>query len=260
MNAATAHGGELSVIKLKHRTAEDIIQVIKPHLGPGDSISGQKYVIFLNTTPENLVRIKSIINTLDRALRQLLITVVQGENAQTALDSVDASGNVSIGDHSKVKFGRQPQPEDTIAVTGRSAQAGQSDTDIQQVRVQEGTSARIYIGLSVPVSEGRTGTRQYGRAVEYREIRTGFEVLPRLSGDRFVLNIASQRESAASAGQGVVDTQQIQTRIQGRLNAWIDIGGILGETQGREAGPIYRKEEKLKNRTQVFIKLVEIGP
>jgi len=256
-----AHCGQLSIIDLKNRTADEIIRIIQPLLGPGDTISGKKNVIFLTTTPERLARIQAIIRNLDKKIRQVKITVVQGQNAREAMASVDVSGNISIGDNAKIKFGRNPQPEDTISITGRSGQSGQSSEDIQQVSVQEGMSAIIYFGQSIPVSS-RTTTPNHGgqgeNFVEFREVRTGFKVKPRLAGDRFVLDIVSQSESTPSVQHGVVDAQQIQTQIQGKLDEWIEISGILSAGQWRETGIAYDDEINKKNLRQVFLKIAEV--
>ena len=95
---AIASGGQVAVIELKNRPADELIPVISPFLGPGDTLSGQDNLLFLSTTPENLARIQSIIAHLDQALQQLAITVVQGENAIDRLSTIDISGSVIIGD------------------------------------------------------------------------------------------------------------------------------------------------------------------
>jgi hypothetical protein len=88
--SAIASGGQMAVIELKHRPADDVIPVISPFLGPGDSLSGQDSLLFLNTTPENLTRIRSIIaGSCSSHSRQLAITVGQGDNAIDQLRWVD---------------------------------------------------------------------------------------------------------------------------------------------------------------------------
>ena len=112
-----AFGGQMAVIELKHRPAEDVIPAIAPFLGPGDALSGQDFLLFLNTTPENLTRFRSIIAHLDQASRQLAIMVVQGENAVDQLRAVELSGSVVIGNGATVGMGnpRNP-PHDSITV------------------------------------------------------------------------------------------------------------------------------------------------
>ena len=125
-------------------------------------------------------------------------------------------------------------------------------------------AAFFYIGQSIPIPLQATAPKLPGRrpdnVVEYRNVRTGFRAVPRLSGDRFVLDITSQRESSFSSRHGVVDAQQIQTQIHGRLNEWIDIAGILGLRQVGETGWVYDDQIQQKNQHPVYLKMVELSP
>jgi len=257
---ASGHGGELGIIELRHRTADEVVRIVTPLLGPDDAISGKGYVVILTGAPDNIARIESIIRNLDRPSRQLLIIVVQGENAREAMASVDVSGNVSIGDDTRIEFGRNPQPENTVSVTGRSDRSAQRSMDVQKVRAREGLAAFIYIGQSIPVSTQAGDPRVHGSRIVFRDVKTGFRVVPRLSGDHFVLDIASQQESTPSARQGAVAAQRIQTQVQGRLNQWLDIGGILGIRRKSDTGFIYSDGRQKKSNSSIFLKIVEVAP
>jgi hypothetical protein len=254
---ASAHCGQLRIIELKHRTAGEIIRIVKPLLGPDDTISGKRYTILLTAAPENLSRIEAVIRTLDRAPRQLMIIVVQGQHAREALASVDVSGNVSIGDQTRLTFGRKPLSPGTVSAAGRREASGLRNVDIQRLRVQEGLPAFITIGQSIPVSTRAIDPRSNGDEVVYQELRTGFRVVPRLTGDRFILDITSQRDASSPSEYGTVATQQIQTQAQGKLNEWIEIGAVLGLGQQRAGGLVYSDQQRRKSRTQVFLTVVE---
>ena len=260
-SASAAEGEQLRIIDLKHRTAAEIIRVVQPLLGPEDTISGKAYVVFLTAAPENLARIESIIRRLDKPSRQLLIIVVQGEDAREALGSIDISGNLSIGDNTRVEFGRNPQQKDSVSITGRGDRSAQRNVDIQKIKTREGSAAVIYVGQSIPVSLQSVAPRPQGNlsdgSVVFKEVRTGFRVLPRLSGNHYVLDITSQRESTLTAGRGAVESQQIQTQVQGRLNQWLDIGGVLGVRQLRSTGLVYDDRTGKQSRGGVYLKVVE---
>ena len=218
---------QLTIIELKYLPANEILPVIRPFLASGETLTGSRYTLFLNSTPETASRIRSIVSTLDKAPRELMITVVQGKNVREILSSVDVSGNLTFGNNANIVFGRNPQESDSISVTGRTGESFRRDSNIQHVRVQEGLPATLFIGQSIPVSP-----LQYGRGdrshVGYQHVMSGFRVLTRLSNDRFILDIASQGGSSTSNVHQGVGYQQIQTQIQGRLGQWLDIGGVLG--------------------------------
>lgn len=258
---ACAYGGQLAVIELKHRPADEVIPVISPFLGPTDTLSGQDYLLFLNTTPEILTQIRSIIAHLDQASRQLAVTVVQGENAIERLRAVDISGKISIGEHVTVGVGdRQGQPEDSINLGAHSHRTATNGNDIQRVLVQEGASAAIYVGVSapVPMASPKHQGMSYHQIQAYREIFTGIHVTPRISGDRVTLGIESQHDQPA--GDGVAHIQHIQTQVQGHLNEWIEIGSILQATNRKATGLVHRDSSQQSSQRQVFVKVEEIHP
>ena len=255
----SAYCGQLRIIELKHRTADEIIRIVRSQLGPDDTISGKGYVVFLTAADENVTRIESIIRTLDAPSRQLLITVVQGENAREALASVDISGNVSIGDNARVEFGRNPQPDNTVAVKGRSSETRKNNVDIQRLRAQEGLPAFIYIGQLVPVSTRTVAPQSRQNRTAFRETKTGVRLVARLSGDRFVLDIETQRDIISPTTRGAVATQQIQTQVHGRVGEWVDIGGVIEAGQWRESGIAYSDENRRQRQRPVFIRVNEIA-
>ena len=261
--SAIASGGQMAVIELKHRPADDVIPVISPFLGPGDTLSGQDYFLFLSTTPENLTRIRSIIAHLDQASQQLAITVVQGENAIDQLRSVDITGSVAIGDGVTLGVGDpRNQPHDSIAVDARSSQRTRRSSDFQQVLVQNGATATVYLGLSLPVavdSPTHKGMR-YHQIQGYREMLTGARVTPRISGNRVTLEIEVRQDQPSGDSPEVVHTQQIQTQIQARLDEWIDIGSILGVSNRQDAGLINRSSSQQSGQRHVFVKVAMVHP
>jgi hypothetical protein len=255
-----AHSGQLAVIELNHRRADDVIPVITPFLGAGDTLSGKDGLLFLNTTPENLARIQEIIAHLDQTTRQLAITVVQGENALDTLGALSVSGSVAIGDNVTAGVGgHRGQPDDTLIVDARSRQRTHRSSDVQRVLVQAGQTATVYVGLSEPVPLGSPTLHgmHYHQIQGYREILTGVLVTPRLSGETISLDIETRRDRPVDGGSGTVRTQGIQTRVQGRLNEWIEIGGILSGTARKENRRAYDGQGETVSRHKVFIKIDE---
>lgn len=256
--SVVVYGGQLTVIELNHRQADEVIPIISPFLGAGDSLSGKDGLLFVRTTPENLARIQSIIAHLDQASRQLAITVVQGENALDTLETLAVSGSVTLGDKVTVGVGNhRRQSDDAITVEAHSSDRARRSSDVQRVLVQAGQTATIYVGLSEPVPMGSPS--HHGMRVHqiqgYRETLTGVLVTPRISEDRITLDIETRRDRPADDGSGAVRTQEIQTRVQGQLNEWIEIGGILSGTSRTETGLAHGRSGRHASRHHVFIKI-----
>mgnify|MGYP001815043126 CR=1 FL=1 len=260
---AIASGAQVAVIELKNRPADELIPVISPFLGPRDTLSGQDSLLFLSTTPENLARIQSIIAHLDQALPQLAITVVQGENAIDQLSTVDISGSVAIGDGVTVGVGDSlGQAGDPITVDAQSNQRTRRSSDIQQVLVENGATATIYVGLSAPVAMDRFRHKgmRYHQIQGYREMLTGVHVTPRISGNRVTLEIETRQDQSAGDSTDVIRSDHIQTEVQGRLNEWIDLGSTLGASNRQDDGLIDRSASRQSSQRHVFVRVAEIHP
>jgi hypothetical protein len=65
-----------------------------------------------------------------------------------------------------------------------------------------------------------------GVVTDYREISSGFDVLPRVNADRVVLEISAQQERLVDPNTGSASVQRASTTIAGRLGEWIDLGGM----------------------------------
>jgi type II secretory pathway component GspD/PulD (secretin) len=255
---ALASNNRLAVIELEHRPADEVIPIISPLLEPGNTLSGDGFQLFLTTSPENLIRIRAIIAHLDRASRQLAITLIQGENALDTLNRITVSGSVAIGDHFKIRAGgRRDQPSNTLAVDARSSRSTQRSTDVQRVLVEDGAAATVYVGLSAPVVLGSPfqGGVRHHEVVGYREMFTGMQVTPRVSGQRVYLEIETLRDQSKGDPSGEMQTQQIRTQVHGSLNEWIEIGGILDTAQRTDTGLTHGQSGRMFKHRQVFVRV-----
>src|SRR5436190_7745196 len=76
----------LEVISLRHRTAEQVIPVLRPLLEPGGALSGQYNQLIVRTSPGNLTQIRAVLDSIDQPARRLTISV-RFDNAQQSARS-----------------------------------------------------------------------------------------------------------------------------------------------------------------------------
>ncbi|MGD9310786.1 MAG: hypothetical protein PVG51_16715, partial [Desulfosarcina sp.] len=174
------------------------------------------------------------------------------------LNALAISGSVAIGDGVTVTAGdRQGRPADSLDIKMNRAQGTSRSDDIQRVLVQDGGTATIYVSLSAPVAVGspRLGGMTHHQIVVYQEMLTGVQVTPRLRGNRVTLDIQTQRGQPAGDQPAAVERQQIQTRIQGTLNQWIDIGGMLSSTSRTGSGLTRAESVRQSRQQQVFVRV-----
>jgi len=265
---------ELEVIALKHRSAEEVLPVIRPLLDKGDTASGMNYQLILRTSPRNLEQIKKLLESIDIAPRRLKITVMQNVDSETAARLTEVSGNVGLnrdariavpgsGDSSglNVELGRG---QDRLRTRVTSTRSLEDERNTQQLQVLEGNRALVHSGQSVPVPQRQVIQNQWGTQVidstQYQEVGSGFYVLPRISGDRVTLEISTQNDALVpgSGDQPTVRVQQASSTVSGRLGEWLEVGG-LGQQKNHEDSTLStRGVSRTREQRNVLIKVEEV--
>ncbi|MGM0595318.1 MAG: secretin N-terminal domain-containing protein, partial [Pseudomonadota bacterium] len=194
---------ELKSFDLQHRSAEELIPILRPMLDSSGAISGSGYTLFIRTRPQNLSELERLIERLDTAQRNLRISVDQGGEQQRRSQGGSVSG----------KNGQA-----NVRVYG-SRRSDSSDT-AQRLRVLEGEWATISAGQAVPQVTQRHYQSPHGsgseQRIEYRNLNSGFEVRPRINGERVTLDVRPYTAAPSQRGGGITEQQEIVTRVSGR--------------------------------------------
>jgi type II secretory pathway component GspD/PulD (secretin) len=231
---------EMRVIQLKHRPASEIIPLIRPLLGPEDALSGTDYRLIVRTSDRNLKDIERLLAQLDVAQRQLRITVEQGVADDRVITTHSVEGEVPIGDKARIKLPEKSPDNRGLVVqkdnlrfrTDQRSTAGRNVAS-QTVMTLDGQRASIHIGQSVPhvkkiLALGR-GQVLIAQDIELQDVTTGFDVLPRVSGDRVRMEITPRLSTLRDPATGLADFHELATTVEARLGEWIDLGTILGQ-------------------------------
>jgi len=240
--------GALEVISLRHRTAEQVIPVLRPLLEPGGVLSGQSGTLIVRTSPENLAQIRAALDAIDRPLRRLVISVRFDNAQQSARSGIETDARISNrGSGASVRI------EDT-----RSARGEQVD---QRVQVLEGGRALIASGESRPLRQ-RQVIRSPGGAIVtdstvVQDAATGFEVVPRLSGGNVFLEIAPQREHFVPGNSGAIRSERVVSTVSGRLGDWIELGGAGSTSARAESGILSSRDRSAIGERRVWVKVEE---
>ncbi|HEX7043755.1 MAG TPA: hypothetical protein VF203_03980 [Burkholderiales bacterium] len=175
------------------------------------------------------------IAQLDTPLQPLTLTVRQvavrgGPEARDAVHGeVDVGGSGRVAPESGVS-GDVDGARRREGLRHRFERRGSRfETERTQVlRVQDGGRAHVSVGHSAPTVEqllgiiGRRGVPLAPRS-RYEELRTGFDLRPRVHGETVHLEITPYLAVPGRA-DGVYDIREITTTVTGRLGEWIDLG------------------------------------
>ena len=256
--ASIARAQDMQVIDLNFRMAQDLIPILEPLLEPGGVITGTDDVLFVRTSPENFEQIRTAVATLDRAPRQLLITVGQGTVRDVDAARVEGSATIGEGDV-QVGVNRPPGTDSGAEVAVRSRQQQADLHNVSSVRVLEGTETWIGAGQSVPLTESTVQHRPGGvvqQTTTYRDVSTGFYATARVSDDRVILDVSS-RQQRYRPSSGTVDTQGATTTVTGRLGEWLDLGAIDESGSSSTGGLLTWGRRSEGSRYSVWVKVEE---
>jgi type II secretory pathway component GspD/PulD (secretin) len=275
LGTAYAQSTVLEFIPLRYRASQEVIPVIQPMLAPAGSVSGMQSQLIVRTTPSNLEEIKRILASIDIAPRQLLITVRQDTDVARHRSRAEVSGSVG-GEQGRVTVpGSRDarggnivlrEGDDRVRANVLESDTAASDRNTQSVRVLEGREAFVGVGQSVPVRErqvrrqvaGGKVVEQVVEGTQYRDITTGFYVVPRLAGDRVTLDVSPQRETMSRQVAGGVNVQNMTTTVSGRLGEWMEIGGLSRDAAGQQMVILGRSAGTTRDSRRVLVKVDEI--
>ena len=255
--------GSLEVVPLQHRSAEQVIPILRPLLDPGGALTGQGYQLFVRTSPANLRDLRKALAAIDTPQRRLLISVRFGANADAARSNIEARGTLRSGD---VTIGNQRFPAERTQVEVRviSSRSASDERVDQRVQVLEGSRAFISTGQSRPLPRQQVFVGPTGVAVQdttvIQNLDTGFDVTPRVSGNTVFLDISPQRETPGALGQGSVQSQRVSSSISTPLGDWVELGGAVESGSGSAGGVLSSRDASTSESRRVWVKVEELRP
>ena len=247
----TARAQDIEIVPLRHRTAEQVLPALRAFLEPGGALTGQGYQLFLRTSPANARQLKQLLATLDRAPRELVITVRQDREGDSGERRVGADGSVTITNR-RVYGNVNVEAADSRTTSTRSAE--------QRIRVLEGGRAYIAIGTAIPMSFRQFVVTPQGftelRGTVYYDAVTGFHAQPQIAGDMVTIELAPEQSEIVA---GAVERAQLATTVRGRLGEWIAVGGADVRGESQSGGMLSSGQRAETNRRGVWLKVEEIG-
>ena len=252
----TVQAASITTIQLQNRPAEEIIPIVEPILGAGEVITGSGFKLFLRASPQTLEQVKDIVDALDSAAKMLQVSVFQGSERELQTRSISANlqinnGNASAGINGGDNNGAGGISYNSGNVSGdinaSSTQQRQASNPLHQLRISEGTTGFIQTGEQLAYLSGYNGT-------EYKDVTTGFYVLPRIHGNLVTLQISPFKNLLANAGKGRIETQSARTTISGRIGEWLPLGGVAEQSKRSQNSIGSSSSSASRNLHSIWIK------
>lgn len=249
---------QTAVITLTNRLPADIMPAITPFLDKGATAKAFDNQIIVQSSASNIAAIKEIVQKLDVASKQLMISVSNGYDQpadvsaqmQTITTTREADTNI---DHIRVNNGQVAYIKTSVTIPLITSQYAGSDN-----YHAEGSFAGV--GNNGIISGQGTANEiahAYGQTVDYQDLNSGLLVKPQLIGDQVRLDLLSQDQQAYNNYQ---DTTQptysglkTQTSLTVPLNKWVYFGG--NRQQEDTTLQTLRTQPKDQNQRALWLKV-----
>jgi hypothetical protein len=221
--------GEVRVIELKHRQAEELLPVLESMLGSGGAVSALDNRLIVRAPAKEVAELEKLVAQLDNPRVMLRIAVRQeqssaaiGRGGGTLLSTSPGRVGIEVGSR-------------TLGNRSRSTE--------QFVQVLDGETALIEVGQRRPYARIRAyvGGHQRGlvEVTDFQDLAEGFLVRPNLQGEGVVLDISPYKSTPTDSG--AIDFSQLTTRVEAPFDEWIDLGGHLeGHSVGDKGDNVLR--------------------
>ena len=256
----------IETIELHQRSAEDLIHILQPMVANGGSITGTGYKLFIKTTPANLEQLRKMIAEIDVAPADLLVSVSLDRTVMQ--DNIQGSARLSVEGNPTLHAGKNESAAATdkrtdsrIKYDARLFEHAETQRapQVQQVRVTEGLWATIKTGQAIPVaSSSRNPDGTVTETLTYQAVTSGFQVLPRLNGDKVTLTIRPQAQSASPTAAGTYNTTEMETTVTGQLGQWLALGSIDETQTNSGTGITYRTRQRGDESNQIYVKVERV--
>lgn len=236
----------LEIITLRHRTAEEVLPLLRPLLERGGALTGQYGQLIIRASPGNLTEIRRTLEAIDRPPRRLQISVRLDASSHAERQAIEAQGTA----------GRRTEIE-VRAENSRSASGERVD---QRIQVVEGGRGYIATGQSRPLQQRQVIRTPGGTVIQettvMHDIAIGFYVIPRLIADRVELEIVQMRENDGGP-PGSVQSQHADSTVSARLGEWFELGGTVATHAAGSAGLAGAGRSSAAEARRIWVKVEE---
>ncbi len=231
---------EIRVIPLQHRPAAELVPVVRGMIDQAGTVAAYENKLIVRADEETLAAVADLVKRLDTERQTLGIRVRQTLSEGHALREAHARGSLEAGDVGIGIVGTSPRrggvmvggahPDDPRVQYSRRIGNMQRSSE-QFVQVLDGEEAFISVGQEVPFERELSVVAGYyfgiSRALDFREVTTGFLVRPRLQGDHAALEITPHMAFLDGEAEDALTFQSLVTTVRIPVGVWYNLSGNL---------------------------------
>lgn len=233
----SAHA-EMRIFTLQHKPAAELVEMVRQLVSENARVAAHRHTLVVNSTPAEIEEVARLVESFDRAQVMLRITVDQDNINDSTTDTLVAGARIR-SDSLRVNVGQPAQSDSrvvvrlddgSVSVSGHASSSTEKRHVSQFLNVMDGSPAYITVGRAIPfTSELRYYSRRHPRfieSIEYRNVDTGFEVLPEVNGNMVNLEIRPFMHFLDPQNDNQIVFHDLATKVRVPLGTWYDLGGL----------------------------------
>ena len=233
-----------------HADVQALLPSVEALLRPGESVSVYRDTLVVNADEPSLQRIEQLLHELDKAPRNLMISLRRRGNAAMQSGGGAIGGTVQSGDL-RITTTRAPAQGSGVETRTQERVSTASRTGEQSVRALEGHPVRIRDGQLVALGRGGEWAE-----IDYAELSEGLAVSARVNGERVTLELSAQNDRVEG---NAVRTGSLESTVSGRLGDWIWLGGTTRQGGSHAEGITATASTRSRGEEQYEVR-VELAP
>ena len=287
-NITVAEPTVLEVLAVHNRPAADLIPLLTPLLDADERLVANGDSLLVKTTPAKLDNLKTLVQQLDKPIKDLLITVLhnspksaeqlntetsarlnkpeismQGMNVDTrdtrALQN-QQSIRVADGQSALISTGSIRQMQNVSlypALNNNAANSNASTTNASTSSAATPVVNSNASGTPTPASSSATNPSMYGSVnSQMLKVETGFIVTASLNDQQVSLDISPWSEQFQQSYNQ--KTQHLHSQIHAKLGQWVELAGQGTASNNSVSGIETYQISSNKNVTRVLLKVEKV--
>jgi len=125
-------------------------------------------------------------------------------------------------------------PDGTVQLHSERRVTTKRDASTQNLTVLDGGRAFLRVGESIPQVQpflALVGNRvTVAAGIQYYDVTTGFDVEPRVLGERIQLMVTPRLAFRGNQGTQIANFQELRTVVTVIPGEWVDLGGAVEST------------------------------
>jgi type II secretory pathway component GspD/PulD (secretin) len=231
---------EIKVLTLRHVAPDKVLPVVRELLNGTGKISHWENRLIVNASEEEIATIEEVLRQIDVAPVMVRVSV-RTENRHGQAGSRIGVAVLQTGETERAASGGESGSSGAGLSSREGRRLGNTIEGAEyHLRVRDGGQGFILMGESVPYARELLFLARrhagYGQSIDFQAINTGFWVRPVLEGDYVTLDIRPHIEGFQKNSSGaawlpsIVELQALVTTVRIPLSRWVDLGGILRDS------------------------------